>query len=76
MPKAPITWNGELVRTEFVYPPIPIRSFDWAATLDNYDLTTWDADTPAVGPRTVIGEGRYEMQAVCDLIQRLWEDFT
>lgn len=44
------------IRTEFVYPPIPIRDFDWSAVRDNYE------------PGCPIGYGRTEEAAIADLI--------
>jgi hypothetical protein len=50
----------ERIRTEFVYPPIPIRNFDWQAVYDDYDGAE-DSHCP-------IGHGRTEADAVLDLI--------
>lgn len=46
------------MRTNFVYPPIPIRCFDWSATSDDY------------GPGDPIGWGRTEQEAIEDLKQQ------
>ena len=46
--------------TQFVYPPIPIRSLDWCATFDDYD------GAPDAGHQCM-GHGATELQAVCDL---------
>ncbi len=54
-------WNGVPIKTEFVYPPIPNRNFDWAAYLDGYE------------PGCVYGEGRSEAIAVADLVEQLHE---
>lgn len=51
------------VRTEHVYPPIPIRDYDWCAVDDN----TYDGDG------CPIGWGRTEQAAVNDLIDQLSE---
>lgn len=48
------------VRTECVYPPIPIRDYDWSAVDDN----TYD------GPGNPIGWGRTEQAAIDDLIEQ------
>ena len=48
------------IRTKFVYPPVPIRDWDWQA----YDYDSLDEGL-------VIGEGRTEWDAVCDLIENL-----
>lgn len=44
------------IKTEYVYPPIPDRQFDWAATRGDYDL----------GAR--VGWGRTEQEAIDDLL--------
>ena len=46
---------GKIV-TEHVFPPIPLRQFDWCATDDNYE--------PDSG--YVIGWGRTEQEAIDD----------
>jgi hypothetical protein len=51
------------VRTENVYPPIPIRDYDWSAVDDN----TYD------GPGNPIGWGRTEQAAIDDLIEQFQE---
>lgn len=43
--------------TNFVYPPIPIRQFDWSAVDDNYE------------PGCPIGFGATEQEAIDDLKQ-------
>jgi hypothetical protein len=47
------------IRTEFVYPPIPIRTFDWSAVTDDYE------------PGQPIGYGTTEQEAVSDLLDQL-----
>jgi hypothetical protein len=42
--------------TAFVYPPIPIRQFDWSATFDSYE------------PGDPIGRGPTEEDAVANLL--------
>lgn len=49
--------------TEFVYPPIPSRSFDWSAIDDD----TYD------GPGCRIGFGATEQAAINDLLEQLEE---
>jgi hypothetical protein len=51
------------IRTEFVYPPIPIRDFDWSAVDDD----TYD------GEGCPIGYGRTEEAAIADLKQQIEE---
>ena len=52
------------IRTEFVYPPIPDRQFDWSAVDDD----TYEPGCP-------VGSGRTELAAVKDLMQQLEEDY-
>lgn len=52
------------IRTTFVYPPIPIRDFDWSAVDDE----TYD------GPGCIIGTGRTEQAAVMDLYEQTYQD--
>ena len=43
------------IRTAFIFPPIPIRDFDWSAVQDDYE------------PGMPVGYGRTEADAVADL---------
>jgi hypothetical protein len=47
------------IRTEHVFPPIPLRQFDWSAVLDDYD------------PGCPIGQGPTEEAAVADLLDQI-----
>lgn len=49
------------IRTEYVYPPIPDRRFDWQAVDDD----TYD------GPGSPIGSGATEAEAIADLLEKL-----
>jgi hypothetical protein len=49
------------ISTEFVFPPIPDRRFDWSAV----DADTYDEGSP-------IGWGRTEAEAIRDLISQLF----
>jgi hypothetical protein len=51
------------IRTEHVYPPIPIRQFDWCAVDDD----TYD------GPGSLIGHGATEAEAIADF-QEQWNE--
>lgn len=51
------------INTSFVYPPIPLREFDWAATYDDYD------GAEDSGNRGEIGYGRTEADAIADLVE-------
>ena len=44
------------IKTSFVYPPIPIRSFDWQAFEDGYE------------PGDALGWGATEEEAIADLL--------
>ena len=52
------------IRTNFVYPPIPLRGFDWSAVDDD----TYEPGCP-------IGSGRTELEAVQDLFKQLEDDY-
>ena len=47
------------INTEFIYPPIPIRTCDWSATLDGYE-----GGDP-------IGSGETEQEAIANLIEQI-----
>lgn len=50
--------RGE-VNVDFIYPPIPIRQFDWQAT--------WDGDEPDDDGRMLVGHGLTPLDAIIDL---------
>jgi hypothetical protein len=55
-----MTWNGKEILTDFVYPPIPIRTMDWAAWIDgSEDLGM------------TVGRGASRDIAIADLIDQL-----
>lgn len=43
------------ILTHFVYPPIPVRTFDWSAVTEDYE------------PGAPIGYGKTEAEAIEDL---------
>ena len=49
------------IRTTFVYPPIPIRQFDWSAVEDDYE------------PGCPHGTGATEQEAIADLMAQIEE---
>lgn len=51
------------ITTDFVYPPIPIRTHDWRAT---------DADR-AEDDQPIVGWGRTEQEAIADFKEQLEE---
>ena len=55
--------------TQYEFPPIPIRQFDWAAFRDGYE----PPDSDGVGGG-LVGRGRTEQEAVADLLEREAED--
>lgn len=57
------TPDGRKIETDFVYPPIPDRRFDWSAVTEDADGAP-DASCP-------IGHGRTEAEAVADLLQKI-----
>lgn len=62
-PLNPPHHKGTRIITEFVYPPIPLRQFDYSATLDGYDGSE-DSHEP-------IGWGATEAEAIADLREQL-----
>lgn len=52
--------NRKIV-TEYVYPPIPVRSYDWRATFADYDIGD------------PIGTGATEAEAIADLMEQVAE---
>ncbi len=62
-----MTWNGIPIKVDFVYPPIPIRTMDYSATLDDGRCQCPECGSGAVG------WGKSSNIAVADLIQQLWE---
>ncbi len=50
------------IKTEFINPPIPNRSFDW---------TAFDSDNEPDGPA---GYGETEALAIADLLQKIEDD--
>jgi hypothetical protein len=70
-------WNantGECsvkIKTNFDYPPIPVRSFDWSAIdEDTYDC---DCDQDGFFSLSPIGHGATETEAIADLMDQLEE---
>lgn len=57
------------IRTTHVYPPIPIREFDWSAV----DEDTYDADCDQDGffSKSPVGWGATEAEAIADLKEQL-----
>ena len=57
--------------TNFDYPPIPVRSFDWSAI----DANTYDADCDQDGyfSTSPTGRGETEHEAIADLLDQLEE---
>jgi hypothetical protein len=47
------------IKTSFVYPPIPVRDFDWEAYVDGYE------------PGDPIGRGATEAEAIAELLLNL-----
>ena len=58
--------NGYIIHTSYCCPPIPVRHYDWAAVLDDYD------GAPDAGPQYV-GTGSTEEAAITDLLNQLEE---
>jgi hypothetical protein len=58
------------IKTTFVYPPIPIRKFDWCATLDSYEPGEPDEDG-TYHDGDPIGYGATKEEAIADLTAQL-----
>lgn len=56
--------------TEHVYPPIPLRQFDWCAYPEGYEPT----DSDGVGGGGPVGWGRTEAEAIADYRQQVEDD--
>jgi hypothetical protein len=52
------------IRTEYVFPAIPIRTRDWAA----YDDDTYDGAPDS--PPQIVGWGRTEQEAIDDFMEQ------
>lgn len=52
-----------IIHTTFVYPPIPVRQFDWQAVTDDYDGAD-DSHCP-------VGHGATEFEAINDLLEQI-----
>ena len=50
------------INTQYIFPPIPVRTMDWCATYDSYDGAP---DSPNRGE---IGYGETEQEAIDDLV--------
>ncbi|MDR5728041.1 MAG: hypothetical protein RB191_11510 [Terriglobia bacterium] len=57
---------GVKIRTDHVFPPIPVRHMDWAAIDDN----TYDGAEDASDP---VGRGATELEAIEDLLTQIEE---
>lgn len=53
------------IKTTFVYPPIPLRQYDWEAHFDD--------DEPNDNGRMKVGFGRTETEAINDLIANYYD---
>ena len=61
--------NGIRVRTEFEYPPIPVRDMDWSAIdEDTYDV---DCDQDGFFSTSPVGRGATEQEAITDLLEQI-----
>jgi len=52
-----------IIKTSFVYPPIPNRNFDWLAYVDGHEENT-----------RLQGWGRSEAEAIAELKERIEEE--
>ena len=61
------------IRTTCIYPPIPIRSFDWCAVDDDTYDAEWD-DERGFHSSCPIGYGATEQAAIDDLLAQLEDE--
>lgn len=54
--------------------PIPLRSFDWSATTDNYDVSYEGPEDGGWVANEPVGYGATEEAAIADLKEQLAED--
>ena len=54
------------IKTTYIFPPIPVRQFDWCAVDDD----TYDG---AEGSNCPIGFGRTQEEAIADLLEKMEE---
>ena len=60
------------IRTDFVYPPLPVRNMDWSAIDDDtYDV---DCDENGFFSNCPVGRGATEQAAIDDLMDQLLVD--
>jgi hypothetical protein len=59
------------VVTSHEYPPIPIRTFDWCAHLDDYEPPDVNGEGGGPGP---VGWGATEAEAIADFYEQLEDE--
>lgn len=59
--------DGFNIRTNYEFPPIPVRTFDWSAIDDD----TYDGAEDSSCP---IGRGRTEQEAIDNLLEQIEDD--
>ena len=59
--------NGRNIVTSHIVPPIPIRSFDWCAHYDDYDV---DGDSEGWYSADPVGYGATEQEAIDNLLDQ------
>jgi hypothetical protein len=50
------------IKTHFVYPPIPVRNYDWMASFGSYE------------PGNLVGYGLTEEAAIADLLNQVEDE--
>jgi hypothetical protein len=63
--------NGMRIRTNFDYPPIPVRDCDWSAVDD--DTYDFDCDQDGFFSTCPVGRGATEEEAIADLLEQIEE---
>lgn len=57
------------ITTNYDYPPIPERGWDWSAV----DSDTYDGAEDSHPDNQIVGRGRTELDAINDLVEQLTE---
>lgn len=61
------------VRTNYDFPPIPIRSMDWSAWDDDRYDADYDYDAERYVSTSPVGHGATEQEAIADFVEQMSE---
>jgi hypothetical protein len=63
--------NGQKISTNYDYPPIPIRDYDWSATSEDFDASYEGPEDGGWIGSHPIGHGRTEAEAIADYLDQI-----